>query len=372
MTDAADDALSARREGARAWLFEQALPLWAEHGPNPRGGFHDRLTSELRPAEGRMRLRVQARQTYVFAEAGALGWSGPWRARVAHGLEFLLGPARRDDGLFAHTFDAGGEVLEAGPDLYDQAFALFGFAAAYRALGDGCAREAARDLLRALEPWAEPGGGYRELSGPLLKANPNMHLLEAALAWSALDADAGWSQMADGLVELCARRLTDPATSALREVFVENWRPAPPPEGEVTEPGHQFEWAWLIERSGRGAMPLALRLSERAERCGVDAARGVAVNTVDVGGAVLDARARLWPQTERLKAALALRPHDRAIWTPRAVQAHDALFAYMAPARPGLWFDVMETTGEVVPEPSPASSLYHIVAALSELIRADV
>jgi mannose-6-phosphate isomerase len=112
MTDAPaiEDAAPALRERAawwRAWLLDRALPLWAERGLNPQGGFFDRLDARGRPIVEPMRLRVQARQTYVFAEAARLGWSGDWRRIVEHGLEFLLGPATLPDGRVAHRFRAG-------------------------------------------------------------------------------------------------------------------------------------------------------------------------------------------------------------------------------------------------------------------------
>ena len=93
------------------------------------------------------------------------------------------------------------------------------------------------------------------------------------------------------------------------------------------------------------------------------------MNAISVEGEVLDPTARLWPQTERLKAVLMLREEDPR-WTARACEAADALAAYTRPAAPGLWVDVMEADGSMRPEPAPASSLYHITCAVSELMKA--
>ena len=128
MTDAPtiEDAAPALRDRAdrwRAWLFDRALPLWADRGVNPQGGFFDRLDAHGRPLTEPMRLRVQARQMFVFAEAGRLGWPGDWRRVVEHGLEFLLERATQSGGFVAHTFEPDGSVRDAQPDLYDQAFA---------------------------------------------------------------------------------------------------------------------------------------------------------------------------------------------------------------------------------------------------------
>jgi mannose-6-phosphate isomerase len=357
--------LAAQAERARAWLFEQALPVWARHGVNPRGGFHDRLDADYRPS-GDLRLRVQARQTYVFAEAGRLGWSGPWRPLVEQGLAFLLHRARLESGLVASKFDVDGAVLPGDPDLYDQAFALFAFAHAYQVLGDERAREAALSLRGALP--AHPLGGFAEISGPGLNANPQMHLLEAALAWTALDA--GWTPMADGLVRLCHERLVDSETGALREHLSDDGTPAAGERGDVTDPGHHFEWAWLLDRRSGGEDPMTAALAQHGEAAGVDPARGVAMLAVAPDGRRLDGTARLWAQGERLRAALIMRgrPRAAAVWDARAVEAFDALFAFIDPAPRGLWLDRMEEDGSLRQEPAPASSLYHIMGACSALL----
>ena len=362
------DDLAQRAQRMRAWLFDEALPFWAANGLNPCGGFQESLDADLR-APATTRFRVHARQTYVFAEAGRLGWQGPWREIVGHGLAFLIHRARRDDGLVAATFDTSGAMVDGEANLYDQAFALLGFAHAYAVLGDPGALQAARTVLAVLEPYTHPLGGFRQLSGPELKSNPQMHLLEAALAWAEIDDDSAWRRLADDQAALCRSRLVDAGSAVLREHFIGDWRPAPAPHGDLTEPGHHYEWAWLLKRANAGG-DLSLRLAERAERFGVDRSTGATINTFDADGSPRDGEARLWPQTERLKAALSLRGEDPELWTARACEAFDALFAYIAPAPSGLWYDLMEQGGAVRPEAAPASSLYHIVAAASELIRA--
>jgi mannose-6-phosphate isomerase len=368
---AIEDAAPELRDRAawwRAWLFDRALPFWAERGLNPAGGFFDRLDERGRSLVEPMRLRVQARQVYAFAEAGKLGWSGDWRRVTEHGLEFLLTQASLPDGRVAHRFAPDGSVLDAAPDLYDQAFALLAYAAAYRALRDERAKAAAHRLLEALLPHRHPSGGFRELDGSgELRANPQMHLLEAVQAWAELDRRPEWSGLAAELADLCGERLTTPE-GALREFFTDDWRPAPGDRGEHTEPGHHFEWAWLLARQGGARGELIRRLCERGEAVGVDPVRGVAMNAVHISGRPTDPAARLWPQTERLKAALVLRRDPR--WTSAACEAADAMRLYVTDE--GLWLDVMGPDGVVQEEPAPASSFYHIVCALSELMKAAV
>jgi mannose-6-phosphate isomerase len=78
-----------------------------------------------------------------------------------------------------------------------------------------------------------------------------MHLLEAALAWIALDDDPAWRRMADAIATLCLEKFIDPASGALGEFFAADWTPASGLEGRICEPGHHYEWAFLLDRWAR-------------------------------------------------------------------------------------------------------------------------
>ena len=45
-----------------------------------------------------------------------------------------------------------------------------------------------------------------------------------------------------------AGNVIDPATGALREFFDAERHSAPRYQGRIVEPGHEFEWAWLLLR----------------------------------------------------------------------------------------------------------------------------
>ena len=91
-----------------AWLRQEALPLWWRLGADhARGGWYDALTFELEPKEPR-RARVQARQAFVYATAGAIGWDGPWREAAWHGMDALLDHYRRTNGLYRAIVSADG------------------------------------------------------------------------------------------------------------------------------------------------------------------------------------------------------------------------------------------------------------------------
>ncbi len=370
---ASPDILSA---AWKRWLFDDALPLWASKGADPAtGAFEEAIGWDGEPVHAPLRARVQARQIYVFATAGALGWPGPWRERLEGGLAFIA-RYRRPDGLYRTKVSRDGSPFDDTPVLYDQAFFLFAAATAARAIPDRAAELEAGALahLDVVEShFHHPAGGFREADGERpFQSNPHMHLLEAMLAWEALTGRRRWAEAADRIAGLCLTRFIDARSGALREFFDAAWSPAPGDPGRIVEPGHQFEWAWLLERWGDarshvGARRAARRLFEIGVAHGVDERRGVAFNALDDCFTPLDSVARLWPQTERIKAALSLAEEDR---DAQVAAACAGLQRYTEVTPQGLWRDRLKPDDTFVDEPAPASSFYHIVCALNELFAA--
>jgi mannose/cellobiose epimerase-like protein (N-acyl-D-glucosamine 2-epimerase family) len=103
---------------------------------------------------------------------------------------------------------------------------------------------------------------------------------------------------------LCLEKFIDPASGALREFFAADWSPAPGVEGRICEPGHHYEWAFLLDYwarlTSRNRPEVAERLIAFADSRGLDACRGVAVNAVLADGSIHDPVARLWAQAERM------------------------------------------------------------------------
>jgi mannose-6-phosphate isomerase len=362
-------------------LTRDALPRWSDTGVDSRrGGFFEKIAMDGRPLEEPRRARVVARQIYVFATAARQGWLPSADAHVEHGLRFLLDRMRTEGGTIAAAVEPDGRVVRGEFDLYEHAFALFALAAARQGRPDrqALAADAEALLRRMREGWAHARAGFEESrpgSEPL-KSNPHMHLFEAALAWSEWSGGV-WQALADEIAELCLDRFIDPASGALREYFDREWRPMPGSPGRVVEPGHQFEWAWLLMRWGRqrgrpDALAAARRLLEIGEQHGVDATRQVAINELRDDFEIVDATAKLWPQTERLKAWCAAAEGardeaERAVAGARIVDAAQGLARYFEPAAPGLWHEQLTPDGRFVDEPCRASSLYHIVCAIDTL-----
>ncbi len=364
-------SLEAEITDLRHWLFNTTLPLWWCLGADHlRGGFHEMLAHDGQPGGVIRRCRVQARQAFVYARAGAMGWNGPWKSAVLHGLSALDTFYLKPDGLYRTMVNNDGSVLDDTAKLYDQAFVLLALAASNAILAD--AEQKALRLLDTIEAMLRHDhGGFRENEAEQFQSNPHMHLFEACLAWIEAGGGPRWTALACEIANLARTRFMASDTGALREFFDANWNVAPGAVGQRIEPGHQFEWSWLMERWSRIARDTlaadaALTLFDIGVK-GIDPQRQVAINAMDADFMAIDASARLWPQTEWLKAAsiLSTRP-DGAQRVSRADFHTTAacLRAYLTTPLAGLWRDKQLIHGGFVEEPAPASSLYHILVAI--------
>ena len=370
----ASPALTAARDRLTDWLRRDAYPLWWREGyDHARGGFEEQIGFDGRAVAAPRRARVQPRQIFAYAVAGELGWDGPWDQALRGGLDWYLTHYFRPDGLIRTLVDADGRELDDRVSLYDQAFGLFALATAYGALGrpSGLLRRADTLLARLGATLKHPLAGFEEADPrtvPLL-SNPHMHLFEAALAWTEAGGGAHWWALAEAIAALALTKFIDPVSGGLREYFDADWNPMAGITGRLVEPGHQIEWAWLLMRwariAGRDDVAATVRrLIAIGEGPGVDRGRGVVVNQLLDDMSVHAPQARLWPQTERIKA------HVLCGDDAGAVAGVDGLLRYFDTPVAGLWRDRLNPDGSFVQEPAPASSFYHIVCAALYLDRA--
>ena len=364
---------SSRQEGLR-WLTGHAWPLWLEHGVDwRRRAFHEHLDSSSLQCQAQFRrLRVAARQTYVFSKAARYGVPRAEEA-VALGLDFLRGPARFADGGFAWRFDLANHPIDSTRDLYDHAFVLLAFAAAAEVVGaDGVHEDAVALVDYIATQFVHPAGGYHDsipATAPR-RQNPHMHLFEALLAAGDVFREELFFSRARDLAALFLTRFFQVKEGALPEYFDEALAPCREAGRFPVEPGHHYEWIWLLHWYEKSAAAMGVPLGpdltsaaeslfEFAERYAASSVNGLVANGLWSDGTVADGGFRLWPQTERLKAAARRRP-DLAVSGLAAITRH------FAAARPGLWIERMNAGGQAIVEAAPATSLYHLTAAFTD------
>ncbi|MDP2310816.1 MAG: AGE family epimerase/isomerase [Pseudomonadota bacterium] len=367
---------------ARQWMFHQALPFWADAGVDRAyGGFHEALDLGGRPAAVSFRrLRVTCRQIYVFSHAATLGFA-PGLPAAWKGFEYLvakgwMGPDRG----WARRLSPRGEVVDATPDLYDHAFVLFALGWLHRASGDPVPLEWAHRTLDFIEARlrhpADPGFVHALPASGWRLQNPHMHLLEASLVLYEASGDSRFAALAREIATLFTTKFFDARSGTLGESFTEQLSRAPGEPGRVTEPGHQFEWAWILgayqRLLGKPMGTVARPLVAFAERFGVDRGSGATFNSVRDDGVPIDRGSRTWPNTERIKAHIAL--FDLEGTDPRGPLRQTLrllLDRYLAHRPPGTWIDHFDGEGRPVADTIPSSTLYHLSVAFCELLRVE-
>lgn len=360
---------AAARLGAR--FVQQVLPVWATHGFRAETGlFVEQIDVDGAPArDAPVRLRVQTRQTAVFAQAALRGWMDrdEARRRAEAGAAALLRSFRLDEG-YGRRASSTGAVMDACRDLYDHAFVIFAFAWTARALDEPAWLGEAEAVWRFLETaMGHEAGGFVEAlpsNGHIRRQNPHMHLLEACLTACEAGDDGRWRARAEVILDLFHKVFCRP-DGGLREHFGADWGPVHGGALSHREPGHHYEWAWLLQRARAllnwddlGARSALLRF---AERYGREASRGLVLDRVTPAGARAAHTARLWPQCESARARAAAGDRDGADADAARIIVH-----YLDRGAHGCWADYAAIDGHAPPPaPAPASSLYHLTGAVA-------
>lgn len=367
----------------RQWMFDEALPFWAEAGiDREHGGPVESLNLQGAGPSGVAfkRTRVVARQIYVFSHAALLGWA-PARAIATHLFDFMVtkmwqGP----QGGWPRTVTTDGQLLDGGQDLYDYAFALFALGWYHKASGEPRALELARQTLDIVNrSFRHPGGEgfHHELPADLPRQqNPHMHLIEAAIVLADTSRDQVYFDLAKEIGDLFVNRIARFPQGVLPEFFDDAWKPVADDKGRWVEPGHQFEWAWILSQfqklSGNNYSVAVSALIDFAETHGVDPISGLTYNGIRADGVPIDRGSRTWPNTERIKGWIGLYELTGRSPVAAVQQAANVLFDRFLNVAPcGCWIDTFNERGEFTATVIPASSLYHIFLAFSEILRLD-
>ncbi|MEL6505938.1 MAG: AGE family epimerase/isomerase [Pseudomonadota bacterium] len=220
------------------------------------------------------------------------------------------------------------------------------------------------------------------------RSNPVMHLFEAALAWIETSRQQGrddrpWMALADEIATLCEDKLMNGPQGHISELYDGDWNALPITDENRIETGHQFEWAWLLMKwqklsaSNPAESSTQNKWHDHAKRlfavgsCGTEPRALSMVNYLDGNYERCVDKGRFWCQLEWLKAALVLYEaadeRERAFYLSHAELALDVTEAFLNTPVRGLWYDKRKPDGTFVDEDVPASTLYHITSALTQL-----
>lgn len=366
-------------ERIRTWMFEYALPLWAERGwDSAHGGPVEELALDGGESDpGFKRVRVFCRQVYVFAHAYLLRWEpgmvhakNMYQAMVAHCWQ---GP----DLGWAKLVTSDNQILDPTTDLYDNAFALFSLGWFYRISPTPDVLDLMHQTVNLIDgKMRHPRCGFWHqlpVQGPRLQ-NPHMHSLEACLACFESTQDPIFARLAQELIGLFKAHFYDPSQGILYEYFDDNLDRLSEEKGRWVEPGHQFEWAWILASAhkliGADVVDAVEGLIAFAEAKGVDPVSAATYNVILDDGSFVDAGSRTWPNTERVKAAVARFELTGADPLPSLRPTLQLLLdRYLAVEPVGGWLDAFDAAGHPTARAMPTSTFYHVFLAFAEVLR---
>jgi len=337
------------------------VPLWQGPGWNADMALpYEALDAAHQPLPPqRYRAMACARQLYLFSSLiGVVDNAEVRAAALFRSLQRHFHDA--EHGGWFYSIDPQGKPLDQRKDLYTHAFILFACAHYWEKSREPLVESTLNAALEVIGRRFATGDGLYEAcldrdwitlqTGPL--QNPLMHLAEAFLATLAVREE---TQVKQALSELCTamhKRFVDPQAGVLMEKplgAVDNWY----------EPGHQFEWYFLLESSPllRGsklhaALDWAFAFTEQY---GVMQPSGAvrAMLDLDMDGRPKDSTQRIWAQAEYLRA-LTLRPGSESA-VLRQLQALQQRFLHA-----GGWHECRDDQGEVSRKDMPSTTPYHL------------
>ena len=361
------------------WAIDHAFPLWATAGfDHEHGRFEERLTlGAERLPDVPLRLMSQARQIHAYARAARRGWHADARALVERAFASMVRDFHGRDGAGGWVFSIArdGRVTDARRDFYSHAFVLLAIASYVGVTGRQEVLDLAEETLAFIDRhMAAPSGGFVEelpAVGGWRRQNPHMHLFESLLLLGECSREARHIERAHANFELFDARFFRADCGVVGEYFTGALRPADGVAGRVVEPGHHYEWTWLLRRfersTGRSVQRHVDALYGHADRHGFDRA-GMIVGEVLDDGTHRSGVRRIWPVTEAIRSNMV----EARLGRPRALGKATALAAllrnrFLTDQPAGGWLDRLDTDGNCACDFMPASTLYHLVGAIDEL-----
>lgn len=345
----------------RQHFHDVIVPMWQGPGWNAELALpYESLDTRHKPLEPqRYRAMACARQLYVFA---SLIGEVPQAEERAGALFRSLQRHFHDGehGGWFYSIDPQGVPLDTGKDLYTHAFILFACAHYWSKVREPLVESVLNAALEVIARRFATGDGLYEASlgrdwstrasGPL--QNPLMHLAEAFLATLSVRDDINVRQALLALCDAMFKHFIDPQQRVMMEKpvkAVDNW----------FEPGHQFEWYYLLASSPLlrgGKLHTALESSfSRTEQQGVSPQSGAVCAMLSLGSQVpRDATQRIWAQAEYLRA-LTLRPGNQGalLHQLQALQQH---FLHAKG-----WNECLDADGTVSRQDMPSTTPYHLL-----------
>lgn len=364
MPDASPSAkstLNAVFTAVRQHFMQVIVPMWLRSGWNAELALpYEAVDANHQPLPPqRYRAMACARQLFLFSsliDDPTVPQANARAAELFRSLQQHFHDA--EHGGWFYSIDPQGAPLDRRKDLYTHAFIVFACAHYWAKVREPLVESVLNAALNVIaERFADGDGLYEAVlgehwssldAGPL--QNPLMHLAEAFLVTVEVRDDAPTLAALTALIDGMQRRFVDVEHGVMLEKpldAVDNW----------SEPGHQFEWFYLLESSEhlRGS-PLHRSLTTsfvHAQAQGVDPVTGAVAAMLEVDGSMKDGTQRIWAQAEYLRA-LTLRP-DSEVLLARQLTALQQRFLHATG-----WNECLDSDGQVSRSDMPSTTPYHL------------
>ena len=362
-------------------VIANSVPYWARVGLHPAGGFCEKLAGCGTPIVScARRVRVQARQTFVYAYVSQKGWFPEAKGISDLGWSFLLsrglqGGSDNFSGI-ALLLNADGSLRNGCRETYCQSFFLLAAAWRLMAYNDYSAAKVIEEVVSFMSRGLRSKyGGWLEgdSTSAFRRQNPHMHLLEAFMACYQATRDTSYLELATEIYDLFRQYFFDEQYGVLREHFNEDWSHHTE-LGDLLSPGHMMEWCWLLAEydtlTGTRSDDIARVLYSNAIRLGLNEQSGLLYDQVALDGRVTQATSRLWSTMEFIRAQTLPSVLDLPE-AGRLSHLLDYLFNTYFETHPAAgWYDKCDSAGRVIAGHWEASTFYHIILAVGQLASA--
>jgi mannose-6-phosphate isomerase len=372
------------------------MPRWLEIAM-PEGRGPAPVLESLDDDRHEISTWAQARTVFTLAHLGLLTGRADFIAQAIRIKEFMTAHLLRPDGGCFRVIRGDGAPFEDAHKTqcrtYDFAFVLLGLVTLRKAAPDAVSEEEIarcwRFISEVLSDTATGALWESDLmarQGPrpqdLRAQNPHMHMIETYLQCFEMTGNTVWADRAKRLLQIGQTYFIEPDTGGVREFICWDLAPLATDTGRRCEPGHQYEWSWLVLRyrdltGDCGFDDLARKMSDFAAAFGVRSTgvlAGAPLSAVDIDGNLIDGTHLLWPLTEAgkfhaINYRLTQDDHHKQSLAAIAGLIFDKFFA---PDASPSWVNQLDENGKVIWEAGLTRVLYHMALFITEGAAAGV
>ena len=236
-------------------LTENILPFWAQHSPDPSGGFYGTLNFDWTPRANAMKGGIlNARLVWTFSAAYRVLKDEQYLTLANRAQRYFIDHFIDPEyGGSFYTLTANGEPLDMQKNTYQNAFAVYGLSEHYRATGNRESLDAAIAVYRKLAEHAyDPvNGGFIEsfdrqwqmieVRSPKTM-NTNLHVLEALTNLYRVWNDDGLRKHLQEEIYVMSHKVLNQTTWHEHLFLTMDWEN----QQDIDSYGHDIEFSWLL------------------------------------------------------------------------------------------------------------------------------